>query len=114
MIHSSLVDSFISFLWFKKSPRPLNPRALATIILTDPIFNICLNFNLLLFVISFRYDFFKSIRSSIHRSLKRRKLFDRRGSNLCSRLRKADYPAYNLHPFFLSDRDKLFSDKRSG
>ena len=87
MIHSSLVDSFISFLWFKKSPRPLNPRALATIILTDPIFNICLNFNLLLFVISFRYDFFKSIRSSIHRSLKRRKLFDRRGSNLCSRLR---------------------------
>ena len=42
MIHFSLVGSFISFLWFKKCPRPLNPRALAIIILTDPIFNICL------------------------------------------------------------------------
>ena len=29
-------------------------------------------------------------------------------------LHPSDYPAYNLHPFFLSDRDKLFSDKRSG
>lgn len=59
-------------------------------------YSLCLNFNLLLFVISFRYDFFKSIRSSIHRSLKRRKL-------MSFFLHPADYPAYNFHPFFLSD-----------
>ena len=29
-------------------------------------------------------------------------------------LNPADYPAYNLHPFFLYVRDKLFSDKLSG